>query len=132
METRVVVTAAGVISPLGAGLEKFACALFGGRSAAAPSVRFPGVTAAEIVDFQPQAWLGNKGIRVLDRSARLLAVAAQMALNDAGLPGHEAEAGDAELGLVCGTVFGSVQQHHVIRLERRLRRAEPGQPDGVP
>jgi 3-oxoacyl-[acyl-carrier-protein] synthase II len=108
MNARIVVTAAGVISPIGAGLEKFGCALFSGKTAAAVSTRFPEVVTAEIADFQPQVWLGNKGIRVMDRSARLLAVAAQMALSTSGLSQEAAEVSDPDLGLVCGTVFGSV------------------------
>jgi 3-oxoacyl-[acyl-carrier-protein] synthase II len=108
MSARVAVTAAGVISPLGAGLENFGGALYGGKTALAPAVRFPGVPAADLGDFNPQPWLGNKGIRVLDRSARLLAVAAQMALTGAGLSQEETDSGDFDLGLVCGTVFGSV------------------------
>jgi len=104
---RIVVTAAGVISPIGAGVEKFGCALYSGRSAVGPSARFPGHTTAEIADFQPQEWLG-KGIRVMDRSARLLAVAAHMALTGAELSREGREIADPELGLVCGTVFGSV------------------------
>ncbi len=107
MGPRIVVTAAGVISPIGAGLEKFGCALYADRSAVGPSVRFPGYTTAEIADFQPQQWLG-KGIRVMDRSARLLAVAAHLALTGAELSQESAETPDPELGLVCGTVFGSV------------------------
>jgi 3-oxoacyl-[acyl-carrier-protein] synthase II len=108
MSPKVVVTAAGVISPLGAGLENFGCALYSGKSAIAPAARFPGVTAADLGEFNPQPWLGNKGIRILDRSARLLSVAAQMALTGAGLSQEGAESGDPDLGLVCGTVFGSV------------------------
>jgi len=108
MSPRIVVTAAGVISPIGAGLEKFGCALFSGRRAGAPSDRFPGITVAEIADFRPEVWLGNKGIRVLDRSARLLSVAAHMALSASGLSQEAAEVSDPQLGLVCGTVFGSV------------------------
>jgi 3-oxoacyl-[acyl-carrier-protein] synthase II len=107
MSARVMVTAAGVISPLGTGLENFACALFSGKSAVGPSKRFPGYVTAELAEFNAQHWLG-KGIRPLDRSARLLAVAAQMALNDSGLSQESAELGDPELGLVCGTLFGSV------------------------
>src|SRR5437870_2931306 len=94
MNSRVVVTAAGVVSGLGAGLEKFGCGLYSGKSAVAPSPRFPGANTAEVLDFQPQVWLGNKGIRVLDRSARLLAVAAQMALSSAGLSQDAAEESD--------------------------------------
>jgi 3-oxoacyl-[acyl-carrier-protein] synthase II len=108
MNRRVVVTSAGVVSALGVGLDKFACGLFAGQSAAAPSLRLPGVNAAEIGEFDPREWLGNKGIRVLDRSATLLAVAARMALCSAGLNQDLAYYEDLELGLVCGTVFGSV------------------------
>jgi 3-oxoacyl-[acyl-carrier-protein] synthase II len=108
MKSKVVVTAAGVISPLGAGIENFACALYAGKSGIAASTRFPGLAAADLGEFRPQQWLGNKGIRVLDRSARLLAVAAQMALSDAGLLQAEERDGDPELGLVCGTAFGVV------------------------
>jgi 3-oxoacyl-[acyl-carrier-protein] synthase II len=103
-----VVTGAGVISPLGAGLDEFARALYAGKSAIEPSTRFPGALTAEFHDFAPQQWLGNKGIRVLDRSARLLCVAAHMALCSTGLAQDTAGEGDPELGLVCGTVFGSL------------------------
>ena len=53
-------------------------------------------------------WLGTKGIRVLDRAARLLSCAAHMALNSTGVAGEIGDAGDPGLGLVCGTMFGSV------------------------
>jgi len=66
------------------------------------------VLAAEVRDFAPQQWLGPKGIRALDRSARLLAVAAHLCLTQVGRLAKEDEAGDPGLGLVCGTVFGSV------------------------
>ena len=115
MTQRAVVTAAGVISPLGAGLEKFGCALYDGKSAAAPSRRLPDVNAAEITEFDPREWLGNKGIRVLDRSASLLAVASRMALCAAGLTEDLGEHGDPQLGLVCGTVFGSV--HSIVSFD---------------
>jgi len=59
-------------------------------------------------NFNPQPWLGSKGIRVLDRSARLLSVAAHMALTATGLQQPEGGEGDPNLGLVCGTMFGSV------------------------
>jgi len=107
MSGRVVVTAAGVISAIGAGLESFGCALYSGARAARPSARFPGLSTAEIVDFNAQQWLG-KGIRAMDRSARLLAVAAHMALDGAGLSQETVDTGDPELGLVCGSVYGSV------------------------
>ena len=105
---RVVVTGTGVISPLGAGPEAFAEGLYSGVTAIVPSTRYPGAHIAEFQDFNPTPWLGNKGVRVLDRAARLLAVAAQMALTATGLSQEKAEEGDPMLGLVCGTLFGGI------------------------
>jgi 3-oxoacyl-[acyl-carrier-protein] synthase II len=108
MSPRVVVTGAGVISPIGAGIEAFGDALWSGASGIAPSARFPGAVTSEIVDFNATPWLGNKGVRVLDRGTRFLCVAAQMALSATGLLQDSGGGGDAELGLVCGTLFGGV------------------------
>lgn len=108
MTPRIVVTGGGVISPLGAGIEAFADALWSGRSAVGPSARFPESAIAEFGEFNPTPWLGNKGVRVLDRGTRFLCVAAQMALSSTCLLQEAAGDGDADLGLVCGTMFGGV------------------------
>lgn len=112
-EQSVVVTGIGVISSIGAGLEEFETALYQGTSGASEGsflTQESGepATVCEVKDFMPQKWLGPKGIRVLDRSARLLCVAAQMALTASDLDQSEKEEGDPGLGLVCGTMFGSV------------------------
>jgi 3-oxoacyl-[acyl-carrier-protein] synthase II len=109
MEPRIVITAAGVISPIGAGLDDFEKGLYSGASGVGPSPLLGnGAAAAAVREFTPQQWLGNKGIRVLDRTARLLCVAAQMALRAAGRSGGDATAADPACGLVCGTMFGSI------------------------
>src|SRR5580700_905263 len=100
MKTKVVVTGAGVISPLGAGIEEFERRLYAGESALKPSAQFSGMTTAEIQDFQPQTWLGNKGVRVLDRTARLLCVATHMAFCDAGVTSPASPVEGLQLGLV--------------------------------
>jgi 3-oxoacyl-[acyl-carrier-protein] synthase II len=110
MAGRVVVTGAGVISPIGAGLEEFEKALFRGDCGVKSSGRFQDARVAEVSDFNPQPWLGNKGVRVLDRGARLLCVATQMALGNDGLP----EDG-REVGMVCGTMFGSM--HSIVSFD---------------
>ena len=113
MNARIVITGAGVISPIAAGLADFEKALYAGAWGVAPSLLLGGgAVTAEVRDFSPQQWLGNKGIRVLDRTARLLCVAAQMALSGAGrVPsgtlGDSGEA-DTKAGLVCGTMLGSI------------------------
>jgi len=107
MSERIVITGAGVISAIGAGLEEFERALYAGASGVKPSELFGDHTVtAEVRNFVPQQWLGNKGIRVLDRSARLLCVSAYMALCGSSLLPGETSEGDPELGMVCGTMFG--------------------------
>ncbi len=109
MTARVVVTGAGVISSAGAGIEEFERNLYAGCSGVGPSPLLGDTAVAgEVRNFTPQTWLGNNGFRVLDRSARLLCVAAQVAGKATGLERGESGDGDPNLGLVCGTMFGSV------------------------
>jgi 3-oxoacyl-[acyl-carrier-protein] synthase II len=106
---KVVVTGAGVIAPIGAGIEDFERQLYAGSSALLPNAHFAETTVGEVPDFTPQTWLGNKGLRVLDRTARLLCVAAQMALCRTGLSEDRSPEGDPSLGLIYGTMFGSMR-----------------------
>jgi 3-oxoacyl-[acyl-carrier-protein] synthase II len=112
LSTRIVATGTGIISSLAAGVDDFETALYAGRTGIGPKTLFadsaPGGVAGEIRDFAPQKWLGNKGLRVLDRSARLLYVATHLALESSGLARQLPSDADSELGLVCGTMFGSV------------------------
>ena len=82
---RIVVTGSGIISPIGAGLADFTAALWAGRSGIALSERLGGFPAADIGEFNPAPWLGNKGVRILDRGTRLLCIASQMALAETKL-----------------------------------------------
>ena len=107
MSARTVITGAGVISPLGAGVREFETALYAGACAFAPSREFGPYITAEIADFDPRAWLRG-GIRALDRTARLLSVASYFALAEAGLDLSAMPEGSPDLGLVCGTMLGSV------------------------
>ena len=106
MNESIVISGTGVISPLGAGLEQFATALYDGARAGGPSTRFEG-HAAEISDFDPQPWLLT-GFRPMDRTARLLSVAVHLALADSGIPVSTGAEGDPALGLVCGTMLGGI------------------------
>ncbi len=109
MSSRVVVTGTGVISSIGAGADDFERGLNAGTTGVGPSQMFgAGTTTAEVRDFAPQNWLGPKGLRVLDRSARLICVSSHMALCEAGLSQADAEEGDPDLGLICGTMFGGL------------------------
>ena len=109
MKTRIVATGAGVISPIAPDMSDFESALYRGETAIGPSsfLETPYVVA-EIRGFDAARLLGPKGLRVLDRTARLVCVAAHLALEDAGLRKNSQEEWESEVGLVCGTMLGSV------------------------
>jgi 3-oxoacyl-[acyl-carrier-protein] synthase II len=111
LSTRIVATGTGIICSLAAGAGDFETELYAGHTGIGPKTLFadtvPGA-AGEVRAFAPQQWLGSKGLRVLDRSARLLCVATHMALEGSGLSAQLQADGCPDLGLVCGTMFGSV------------------------
>jgi 3-oxoacyl-[acyl-carrier-protein] synthase II len=106
--TRVGVTGTGVIASIGSGVSEFEKALWSGASGIKESGRISDHIFADIGEFDPKPWLGNKGVRVLDRGTRLLCIAAQMALTETGLSQENAEQGDADLGMISGTMFGGI------------------------
>ena len=73
-----------------------------------------------------QPWLGNKGVRVLDRGTRLLCIAAQIALTETGLSQEaETQVMMPVSGMICGTMFGGVRiQHCGVRLDRNPTRMD--------
>jgi 3-oxoacyl-[acyl-carrier-protein] synthase II len=127
---RVVVTGAGALSPLAdspAGLHTALCE----QKSALKSIElfplnglngFDGIKqAGEIRPFEPKDYLGDRNIRPVDRTARLLLVAAQQALESAGwTPERRAE---HEVGLVLGTTFCSVRT--IAEFDRRALQLGP-------
>jgi 3-oxoacyl-[acyl-carrier-protein] synthase II len=87
----VVVTGAGIFSPIGIGREAFWDALYHGRSGIGLIQSFdtrnlPIRTAAEILDFDPRRHVSNrKQIKVMCRDAQLGVAAAELACRDAGI-----------------------------------------------
>jgi len=88
--TNVVVTGMGMLTPCGIGVEATWDALVAGRSGIGPITLFdaaPMTTrfAGEVSDFDPQAFMDRKQARRLDRYQQFAMVAAEMAMQDAGL-----------------------------------------------
>ena len=127
MNRRVVVTGAGVVSPLGIGLEEYWDGLTSGRSGVGPISRYdaaglPVRIAAEVRGFAlkdhtdaPAAVVANDGRRVpLDLRTQYALAAAEMSVRDAGIDqsGAWSEAslyfgvgeGDNDLALLSRTV----------------------------
>ncbi len=122
----VVVTGAGAVSPLGDSPAKIADALAAGQSGLREVALFetaglPVRLGGEVPGFSAQPYLTPGNLRPLDRTAQLATVAAQLALDAAGLGAEARRAHEA--GLVLGTVFGSI--HTISAFDRRALEAGP-------
>ena len=122
----VVITGAGVVSSLGDTPAAMHAALCEGRSGIRPVTLFDtkGLgcpLGGEISDFDAQKYLGRRNLRPLDRTSRLVASAAQLALDASGWTTEMR--GAHELGLVLGTMFCSVRT--ISEFDRRALEAGP-------
>lgn len=113
------VTGIGIVSSLGVGRSAFFEAMRAGAlpaegshetaswRASGPPVRQP----AEVPDFDAAKYLGDKGLRSLDRLTKLLIVAARLGLQDAGLKRDGAWTTGApdRVGIVTSNAYGSLE-----------------------
>ncbi len=123
---RVVVTGIGLVSSLGDEPAAWHRALVRGESGLRPVGLFDtGVLgsrhAGEVPDFAPGSYLGKVNLRPVDRTARLVIVAAHLAFEASGWTAQRRAACD--VGLVLGTMFGSV--HTISSFDRRALVAGP-------
>ncbi|MDP2905206.1 MAG: beta-ketoacyl-[acyl-carrier-protein] synthase family protein [Candidatus Omnitrophota bacterium] len=108
----IVITGVGVICSNGTGKDAFSSAITEGVSGIKPITIFDtsaytAKTAGEVANFDPQQFLGAKGLRTLDRTTRLATSAAKLALDDARLEVSEENCRD--IGVVLGSTLGSVK-----------------------
>ncbi|MBU1125027.1 MAG: beta-ketoacyl-[acyl-carrier-protein] synthase family protein [Candidatus Omnitrophica bacterium] len=108
---KIVITGIGAIASNGIGKDAFFNAIMQGHSGIGPIASFDACayeskTAAEIKDFDPTVFLGQKGLRTLDRSTKLITSTAKLALDDAGFTVTEENTHD--VGVVVGSTFGSL------------------------
>jgi 3-oxoacyl-[acyl-carrier-protein] synthase II len=120
MERRVVITGVGVLSSLGDSPSALSSALCEGRSGLHPveSFRTDGLgchQAGDIRSFAPETYLGERNLRALDRTSRLVTAAATLALDDSGWSAELRRR--CEVGVVLGTMFCSV--HTISEFDRR-------------
>lgn len=113
----IVVTGMGAVSPFGIGVETFWSQLIANQCAVRaldtedPYAQWAPV-GARVPDFKPGDFLSKKLVRNTDRFTQLGLVAAQEALNDAGLlDGERIKEGidTNRIGTVIGTAFGGIQ-----------------------
>jgi 3-oxoacyl-[acyl-carrier-protein] synthase II len=116
-----VVTGLGVCAAIGIGREAFF------RSLETPTLlrdaprrkiesfdasKYEDAAIAEVVDFDATKYLGDKGLRTLDRLTKLLVVATRLGVVDAGLKKDNvfvAPVTAERVGVVCSNAYGSLE-----------------------
>jgi 3-oxoacyl-[acyl-carrier-protein] synthase II len=109
---RVVVTGLGAVTPLGNTKDEFWRRLIAGESGVGPITVFDAADfrtrfAAEVKDFDPEALLGKRESRRMDRFSQFAVVAAKEALQDSGLDLSEPKLLERS-GVVIATGIGGI------------------------
>src|SRR5437016_9736728 len=120
MTKRVAITGVGLITSLGDSPAAFHSALCKGEQASycLEDCKLDDVTCTQggsIASFQPESYLNGKPLRPLDRTGRMVAAAAKLALGNSGWAAELLAKHD--VGLVLGTMFGSA--HTIAEFDRR-------------
>ncbi|MDY6893087.1 MAG: beta-ketoacyl-ACP synthase II [Chloroflexota bacterium] len=131
MKQRVVVTGAGMVTPLGTGVNKNWTALCHGQSGIGPITRFDASSlkcqvAGEVKDFQPEDFMDKKFISRFDPFIQYAMAASTMAMKDSGL--KENEYNHDRLGVVIGTGTGTnifFEDSHKFVVQGNLRKVPP-------
>src|SRR5438270_7929873 len=114
MQRRVVITGLGVVAPNGIGKENFWSACISGVSGIRRVTHFdasplPTRIAGEVANFEPQAYgLTRDEVLSSDRNTQFALAAANLALQDAGLPSELSEEERDQMGVYMGSAMASI------------------------
>ena len=131
LDRRVVITGAGLLTPLGTGVEKNWEALIAGRSGIRtiesfdPS-DFPTKIAGEVRDFNPEEWIEKKEIKRMDPFIQYAMAVAEQAMRHSGLQFDEEEA--PLIGVIFGVGIGgliTIEEIHKTFMASGLKRITP-------
>jgi 3-oxoacyl-(acyl-carrier-protein) synthase len=114
------VTGLGIACALGTGTETFFRGLADAKrlSALPPSAitsfdisKYPDARIVEVPEFDATKYLGDKGLRTLDRLTKLLVVAARLCLHDAGIKKDNlwVSLTPERVGVCCSNAYGSLE-----------------------
>lgn len=118
----VVITGAGVVSPVGHGAPAFWNALVEGRSGVVRSGEPPHLEAP-IRNFDPREWINSQSLRRMDHLSQMLLTSSRMALADAELA-LPCDAAPDRVGIVLGTALGNTSE--TVEFIHRLAGKGPG------
>lgn len=128
---RVVITGVGLVTPLGTGTEKTWGNICAGKSGVGLISRFDTSDykvkiAAEVRDFQADAFFDAKRAKNLDLFVQYGLAAAMMAAQDSGFSVTEENC--ERVGVITGCGMGglpTIEQYHKVSLERGPRKITP-------
>ncbi len=131
MKRRVVVTGIGLVTPLGIGTGPTWEALISGKSGMGPITRFDATgyasqIAAEVKDFDVEAWFDRKQAKNVDLFVQYAVAAADMAWQDSGL--SISEDNSHRVGVITGCGMGglpTIEEYHQVVVERGPRKITP-------
>ncbi len=131
MKRRVVITGVGLVTPLGTGVEKSWRNICSGVSGIDLIDRFDTSDyavkiAAQVKDFDEDAFFEKKTAKHLDLFVKYGLVAARMAFNDSGFEVTEQNCG--RVGVITGCGMGglpTIEKYHSVCLEKGPRRITP-------
>ncbi len=131
MKRRVVVTGIGLVTPLGIGTGPTWEALIDGKSGMGPITRFDATgyasqIAAEVKDFDVEAWFDKKQAKNVDLFVQYAVAAADMAWQDSGL--SISEENSHRVGVITGCGMGglpTIEEYHQVVVERGPRKITP-------
>ncbi|MDQ0190867.1 beta-ketoacyl-ACP synthase II [Alicyclobacillus cycloheptanicus] len=131
MTQRVVITGAGVVTPVGNDVETFWANLTAGKSGvsyiqAFDVTDYPVKIAAEVRDFDPGLYMDHKEARRLDRFTQFSIAATAQAIAQSGLQITEDNA--HRVGVYIGSGIGGIHtllENYRVLMERGPRRVSP-------
>ncbi|NRD78421.1 beta-ketoacyl-ACP synthase II [Bacillus sp. BRMEA1] len=128
---RVVVTGVGAVTPLGNDVETTWKGILEGKSGIGPLTRlnaddYPAKVAAELKDFNPEAFMEKKDARKMDRFTQYAVASSLMAVKDANLTINEENS--HRVGVWIGSGIGGMEtfeQQFEIFQQRGYKRVSP-------
>src|SRR3990167_7934432 len=132
MKKRVVITGVGVLAGNGKGKKEYWQSLREGKVGYKPITLFDASEfrvniAGEVSAFDPTIYMGTKGLRLLDRSTKLLVSSAKLAITDSQFIITEENTDD--VGVSVGTTLGSLKsiaEFDEVTLREGPRYVNPG------
>ncbi|MGH7778254.1 MAG: beta-ketoacyl-ACP synthase II [Candidatus Binataceae bacterium] len=131
LDRRVVVTGAGLVTPIGIGVEENWDALMHGRSGIGPITRFDASQftakiAGEVKGFNPEDWIEKRDVKKMDLFIQYAVASAEQAMRQSGFQITDANADN--VGVLIGNGIGglcTIEEYHKQFLATGLRHVTP-------